>query len=95
MLEAINLMRFSKYGFLMASSAFLAFVATDNPSVRVPLIYLWVGVVFISVVACLWRTVEESDEGVRVYHLLSMFQKLEAVVIMTLITFGVLMGLMR
>lgn len=95
MLEAINLMRFSKYGFLMASSAFLAFVANDNPSVRVPLIYLWIGVVFISVIACIWRTTQETEEGVTVYHLLTMFQKLEAVVILTFITFGVLMGLMR
>jgi hypothetical protein len=95
MLEAINLMRFSKYGFLMALSAFLAFIANENPDIRWPLIYLWIAVVFFSIAACLWRTVESDDEGVTVKHLLTMFQKLEAVVIVSLITFGVMMGLLR
>lgn len=95
MLEAINLMRFSKYGFLMALSAFLSFIASEKPDIRLPLIYLWIAVVFFSVVACLWKTVETTDDEVRVQHLLTMFQKLEAVIIVSLITFGVMMGLMR
>lgn len=95
MLEAINLMRFSKYGFLMALSAFLSFIANEKPDIRLPLIYLWIAVVFFSVVACLWKTVETIDDEVRVNHLLTMFQKLEAVVIVSLITFGVMMGLLR
>jgi hypothetical protein len=95
MLEAINLMRFSKYGFLMALSAFLSFIANENPSIRLPLIYLWMAVVFFSVIACLWKTVEVIDDETKVQHLLTMFQKLEAIIITSLITFGVMMGLLR
>jgi hypothetical protein len=95
MLEAINLMRFSKYGFLASVSAFLAFIASENPNIRMPLIYLWIGSVFIAIIAILWRTVEQTDEGTIYNHLLTMFQKLEAVIIVSLITFGVMMGLLR
>lgn len=95
MLEAINLMRLSKYGFLASLSAFLAFIASENPDIRMPLIYLWIGAFFVAVFACLWRTEEQTDEGVFHVHLLTMFQKLEAVIIISLITFGVMMGLLR
>lgn len=95
MLEAINLMRFSKYGFLASLSAFLSFIASENPDIRAPLLYLWIAVVFFSVVACLWKQIENTDDEIRIQHLLTMFQKLEAVVIVSLITFGVMMGLLR
>jgi hypothetical protein len=79
----------------MALSAFLSFIANENPNIRMPLIYLWMAVVFLSAIACLWKTVETIDDEIKVQHLLTMFQKLEAIIILSLITFGVMMGLLR
>jgi hypothetical protein len=86
-------MRFCKYGFLTSLSAFLAFLATENPGLRPVLIYLWIGVTFIGIITCFWKTVENTEEGMLINHLLSNFQKLENIIILTLITAAVMIGI--
>jgi hypothetical protein len=92
MLEPLQLLRFSKYGFVTALSAFLAFLSTQNPAIRAVLVYAWISLTALGVMACLWKQIEQSEDEVRVGYLLSLGRKFEVITVLSLITIGVMVG---
>jgi hypothetical protein len=93
MLEPLNLLRFSKYGFITALSSFMAFLSSQNPSIRPVLMYAWVSLTALGIMACLWKQIEQSEDEVRINYLLSIGRKYEVIAILTLITIGVMIGI--
>lgn len=92
MLEPLQLLRFSKYGFVTALSAFLAFLSTQNPAIRTVLIYAWISLTMLGIMACLWKQIEQTEDEIRVGHLLSLGRKFEVIAVLSLITIGVMVG---
>lgn len=93
MSDLFSLRKYSKYGFIVSTSAFLSFLASEHPNLRPIMLFLWVAVTAVSVLACLWK-VERNVEGeVLVEHLLNMAEKLDVVVILSLVVIAVMLGL--
>jgi hypothetical protein len=92
MLEPINLLRYSKYGFLTSLSALLSFIAASNPTARTFLIYLMGGATFLSVFAFFMRGTELDEEG-RVKYLLKDTQRFELLAIVIMFVLGMIAGL--
>jgi hypothetical protein len=93
MTDLFSLRKYSKYGFITSLSAFLSFLASENPSIRPIMIYLWIATTAISILACLWKVERNTDEGIMVEYLLSMAEKLDVVIILSLVIAAVMMGL--
>lgn len=92
MLEPINLLRFSKYGFLTSLSALLSFVAASNETARTFLVYLMVFATALSVLAFFMRGTELDEEG-RASYLLKDTQRFELLAIVMLFVLGMIAGL--
>jgi hypothetical protein len=93
MKDLFSLRKYSKYGFIVSVSAFLSFLASENPSMRPIMLYLWVAVTAIAVMASLWKVERNTDEGIVVDYLLSMADRLDAVIILSLVVAAVMLGL--
>lgn len=91
--DLFSLRKYSKYGFITSLSAFLSFLASENPSIRPVMLYLWVAVTAVSVLACLWKVERNTEEGIVVEYLLSMADKLDVVIILSLVVAAVMLGL--
>jgi hypothetical protein len=92
MLEPINLLRFSKYGFLTSLSALLSFIAAHNEVARQILIYVLVGAVALSIIAFFMRSTELDEEG-RAKYLLSDVQRFELISIVLMYVLGIIAGM--
>lgn len=57
------------------------------------MLYAWIAVTAISVLATLWKVERPTEEGMMVEHLLSLAEKLDVVIILSLITMAVMIGL--
>ncbi len=92
MLEPINLLRFSKYGFLTSLSALLSFIAASNEVARTFLIYLMVAATVLSILAFFMRGTELDSEG-RAVYLLRDTQRFEILAIVMLFVLGIIAGM--
>lgn len=92
MLEPINLLRFSKYGFLTSLSALLSFIAAYNPTARTILVYGMCFTVILSLLAFFMRTNELDEEG-RAKYLLKDTQRFEILAIVMIVVLGVIAGI--
>jgi hypothetical protein len=92
MLEPINLLRFSKYGFLTSLSAFLSFIAASNETARTVLIYVMVASIVLSLFAFFMRGNELDEEG-KAQYLLKDTQRFELILIIALFVLGMIAGL--
>ncbi len=92
MLEPINLLRFSKYGFLISLSALLSFIAASNSTARMFLIYLMGAATFLSVFAFFMRSTELDEEG-RARYILKDSQRFEILAIVMMFLLGMIAGL--
>lgn len=92
MLEPINLLRFSKYGFIASLSALLSFIASHNPTARTILIYALVASLILSVLAFFMRSTQIGEDG-RASYLLTDTQRFELVVLVSLFVLGVIAGI--
>lgn len=91
--DLFSLRKYSKYGFITSLSAFLSFLASEHPNLRPIMLYLWLAVTAVSVLATLWK-VERNVEGeVMVEYLLNMAERLDVVVILSLVVAAVMLGL--
>ncbi len=91
MLEPINLLRYSKYGFLTSLSALLSFVAASNETARTILIYVLVASIILSILAFFMRSTELDEDG-RARYLLKDSQRFELVTIVALFVLGIVAG---
>jgi hypothetical protein len=91
MLEPINLLRYSKYGFLTSLSALLSFVAASNETARTILIYVLVASIILSILAFFMRSTELDEDG-RARYLLKDTQRFELVAIVALFVLGIMVG---
>ncbi len=92
MLEPINLLRFSKYGFLTSLSALLSFIAAYNQTARMILIYAMCAAIILSLLAFFMRANEVDEEG-RVRYLLKDTQRFEILVVVSMVVLGVIAGI--
>ncbi len=91
MLEPINLLRYSKYGFLASLSALLSFAASHNEAAKTVLVYVMVAASLLSVLAFFMRGTELDSEG-RATYLLKDSQRFELVAIVSLFVLGIIAG---
>lgn len=91
--DALSLRKYARYGFIMSLSCFLSFLASENPSLRPIMLYAWIAVTAIAVLATFWKVERQTEEGAMVEHLLSMAEKLDVVIILSLITMAAMIGL--
>lgn len=91
--DLFSLRKYSKYGFITSLSAFLSFLASEHPNLRPIMLYLWLAVTVVSVLACLWKVERSTDEGIVVEYLLSMMDRLDVVIILSLVVAAVMLGL--
>jgi hypothetical protein len=91
MLEPINLLRYSKYGFIASLSALLSFIAAHNPTARTILIYALVASLILSILAFFMRSTELDEDG-RAKYLLKDTQRFELVAIVALFVLGIVAG---
>lgn len=91
MLEPINLLRYSKYGFLTSMSALLSFIASHNSTAKSILVYVLVAAIVLCLIAFFMRRNEVDSEG-RALYLLSDIQRFEILTIVSLFVLGVIAG---
>ncbi len=91
MLEPINLLRYSKYGFIASLSALLSFIGAHNQTARTILIYALVASLILSILAFFMRGTELDEDG-RARYLLKDTQRFELVAIVALFVLGIIAG---
>ena len=92
MLEPLNLLRFSKYGFIASLSALLSFIAAHDSTAKTVLIYVLVALLILSVLAFFMRSTVLDEDG-RARYLLTDTQRFELVAIVSLFVLGVIAGI--
>lgn len=92
MLEPINLLRFSKYGFLTSLSAFLSFIGAHNETARTIFIYGMCAAIILSLFAFFMRSNELDEEG-RARYLLKDTQRFEMLAVVMMFVLGFIAGM--
>jgi hypothetical protein len=65
----------------------------EHPSLRPIMLFLWIAITAVSILACLWKLERNVEGELMVEHLLNMGEKLDVVIILSLVIVAVMLGL--